>query len=250
MTAFDIYKITENLSEFESNIGVFRIAPVWGREMSAQEYFNFMRPRVEAARRLLLPSELGCALAHYEAYKRICRANRPAMIFEDDILFDAEHLQKISDVVTEIGHPDFVQFARYRHPFRKTEIKAGTHVADTSQGFWGAAAYYASPQMARYLKQRHSRYVDLADNWQEFFVGCEYIPFYAPVFEHSGENTNIGEERFSAQNPSLFSGIKLRLMRRRMTLTSGFRHRRDTFRARRRLVNERRQKADTEAETS
>lgn len=215
---FDIYKIAEKLNEFEKSTGVIRIDPIWGSQMSAQEYYEHMRPRVEAARRLLLPGELGCALAHVNVYRRIFASCKGGLILEDDIGLTNEALKDAESVVKSIKRPDFVQFARYRHTFIKSQLVPGIYVADTSKGFWGTAAYFVSPEMAQRMMRRHSGFVDLADNWQEVFVGCNVIPYYAPIFQHSGEGSRIGDRSIPPQNPSLIQAVRYRLLRRRMEI--------------------------------
>ncbi|MGH1367093.1 MAG: glycosyltransferase family 25 protein [Maritimibacter sp.] len=237
---FDFYKICDALTPFEEQIGVHRIAPVWGAKMSAQDYFDHMKTRVEAARSLLLPGELGCTLAHVEAYKRIEQAAKPALILEDDIHLDAETLSKVKSVIAALNAPDFVSFSEYRHIFQKSEILPNISVAETSDGFWGASAYYISPSMALILHARYNTILDKADNWQEVFMDCSVIPYYSPIFTHDGAASNIhtpGADRsLTSQNPSLFDALRLRFTRFKMVKLAGHRHRRNVNAAKARIA--------------
>lgn len=217
MPFFTTYKISENLNTFEQSINVVRVPPIWGRDMSPQSYFEHMRPRIESGRRLLLPGELGCALSHLEIYKKVVESQHPALILEDDIKINNNNMNAVKDVIETIQNPDYINFAQYRHSFKKHELTKGIYVADTSSGFWGTAAYYISKNMAKYLLEQHSNHIQLADNWQEFFVHCPYAPFYAPLFIHHGIESQIGSRAKAPQNPSLRAGIKLRILRFSMT---------------------------------
>ncbi|WP_188722976.1 glycosyltransferase family 25 protein [Nitratireductor aestuarii] len=230
MVSFTIYKISPHLSDFEASIGVHQIEPIWGPSLSPQEFHDYMRPRVEAARRLLLPSELGCALSHVETYRRIVRQGQSGLILEDDIHLTEIGLAKVCNVAGKLINLDFLHLARYRHNFGKKEVLPGIYIADTSHGFWGTAAYLISPTMAQYLLTRHSEYIDLADNWQEVFIESRMIPYYSPVFDHSGEETAIGNQREVCQNPSLTAALRLRVQRRRMVSLAGLRFRWQTIR--------------------
>ena len=229
---FNIYKITEQLSEFESQNNYYRVAPIWGSRMSAQEYFELSRSRAETGRRLLLPAEIGCAMAHVHAYQMIQRLNCAGVIMEDDITASAEQIEKITSTISHLKTADFIHLAKYKHRFDKTLVEQDIYVADTSAGFWGTAAYYISPAMADYLLTKHRDFIELADNWQEFFVGSPFIPYYAPIFEHTGENTKIGPNRSISQNASIFGAINLRVLRWRMRYLATFRHIRNAWRSR------------------
>lgn len=219
-----IYKICEALGEFEKQTNVIKIQPIWGGEMSAQDYFALSIRRVEMGRRLLLPGELGCALAHTAVYKSVVSQSYAALVLEEDIYLEPESLEKVTDIISTLNQPDFINFSKYRHAFKKTHLKKNIYIADTSKGFWGASAYYISPRMARYILKKQGDCIDIADNWQEFFVGCPYIPYYAEVFEHTGAKTRIGSRTTPPGNASIFHVLRLRLFRWRMAYLSPFRH--------------------------
>lgn len=200
--------------------------------MTAQEYYELSRSRVETGRRLLPPAEIGCALAHVNAYQMIRRLNCAGLILENDITASAEQIEKITSIISQVETANFIHLAKYKHRFNKALVKQDIYVADTSAGFWGAAAYYISPAMAGYLLKKHKDFIELADNWQEFFVGSPFIPYYVPIFEHSGENTTIGPNRSISQNASVFGAINLRVLRWRMRYLATFRHIRNVWRSR------------------
>lgn len=231
----NIYKIAETLNDFELKIGVIKIPPIWGSKMSADDYYQHMRARVESGRRLLLPAEVGCSLAHQIAYKKIIEKNVSAVILEQDIALSATSLKEIEQIISTLKNPDFVHFAKYRHRFAMSPLENGIYIADTSNGFWGAAAYYLSPTMAKYVLSKHKCFIDLADNWQEFFVGCPHVPYYTPIFEHTGSESRIGPQRANSQNPSLIEVIKLRLLRWRMRYLSQPRLLRNIVRSRKKI---------------
>lgn len=233
----NLYKITEQLSQSEAALNVVQVFPVWGSGISAQNYYEYMNARVEAGRRLILPKEIGCSLAHISAYRMIANSGIGGVIFEEDILFSAEHLHLIRDVVVnKIIGPDFVHFSIYRHEFKKTRIGQNLYVADTSSGFWGTSAYYVSPRMASHLLKCHERFLDIADNWQEFFLGTDFVPFYFPIFTHDGNTSRIGDRTRISQNASVRGVLELRWQRRMMTLSARFRHLRALRRARKMLT--------------
>jgi hypothetical protein len=232
-----VYKIAECLTEGEVGLGVIGIAPVWGDRLTAQEYYNYMKRRVEFSRRLILPGELGCALAHVEAYCRILDEGSGGVIFEEDVFFTKVQLDEISNVINNLERPDFINFSIYKHRFRKKKMRNNLYVADTSSGFWGASAYYLSPRMAVYLIEKQRNFIDIADNWQEVFIGGGFIPFYYPIFVHDGICTRIGDRSNVAQNPSFKEAIKLRWLRRKMTLLAGLRYFVSVRRARRMLID-------------
>ena len=228
MLKFDIYKITEKLTEFEDKIGVKRVPPVWGDKMSPEEYFHHMNPRVESGRRLLLPGELGCALAHLQVYKSILNHSNSALILESDIELTKHKLERADDVIERTQSCDFIHLSKYRLAFRKSVIGPELYSPDTSQSFWGTAAYFVSVRMAAYLRSHHERYIDLADNWQEIFVNSPYPPIYSPIFPHAGDISTIKGRNAAPQNPSIGGVLRLRILRARMVFFSAFRYRRFT----------------------
>ena len=187
----DIYKISENIDDYEAQSGVIRMPPVWGRDLSASEFYNFSQSRNTNGRYLLLPAELGCSLAHINCYNEIFRGGRSAIIIESDIFFGPKEKIKIERLLSSFPEADFIHLAEYKHNFKKIKVAEDLYIPDTSDGFWGTAAYYVSPAMAGFLLERHKKFIDLADNWQEFFVDCPFLPLYSPVFKHYGEFSTI-----------------------------------------------------------
>ncbi len=220
-----IYKICSEVDKAEAKLPIEVVPPVWGNKMSPADYFSHMRPRVEAGRGLLLPGELGCALAHIAAYNKIIASKRPSLILEDDIVLDGAFLRGLQDSLSVIGNEDFVHLAQYRHRHNVTSVGRGLGIPDTSQGFWGTAAYLVSPRMAQYLLDWHRPFVDKADNWQEIFVDCPFVPLEMPLVLHTGVASSIGDRSSPPQHPSAKHGLLLRLRRLKMRLHAPLRHR-------------------------
>jgi GR25 family glycosyltransferase involved in LPS biosynthesis len=156
-------------------------------------------------------------------YNRISKVRRSALILEADIELQSSNIQQVKKVLEQIREPDFLHLARYSTEFEKFELNSNLYVVYTASGFWGTAAYYISPNVADALILHHSRFIDLADNWQEFFVKSSFTPFYAPIFDHTGDESSIAGNRILAQNPSLKDAIRLRFLRKRMTMLARLR---------------------------
>lgn len=189
-----ILKITETLSTKEEELGVTRIAPVWGATMSATEYFAAVSQGQRMGLDLLTPSELGCTLAHLTAYKRVIDENRPALIIEDDISLDKIALERVRTIA--LTQLDFIHCATYEQfQFRGKQSGPDLWLIDPRADFWGTAAYWISVDAAKRLKDFHAASPRKADDWASFFTRCEIAPYFSPIFFHPRGTGSLETER-------------------------------------------------------
>lgn len=211
--SFDIYKIAEQLepSEEALQIDICRIDPVWGDELSAEEYFKLAHTFYNEHRGLLTPKEVGVTLSHIEIYKRIVASNVAAVIFESDIAVSGLQLDYFQNIIKQ--QPlDFIHLGVHPNSFggryfwgRKLKVHHGIYIASVHLDFYGAFAYYLSPKAAAMLVEIHENCLHRADDWARLLSKMELRAYHAPLFPHPAERGALEEERKMLRSTSSFS---------------------------------------------
>lgn len=200
MTRFQVLKVTDALVPSEIALGIRRIAPVWGAELSAGAYFGHAAPAVAlGAGPMMSPGEVGCALAHLSAYEEVVANQMPALILEADIDARQEHLDAVANILALVPDAPFIHLtvvpARFvfvgRRLSRDPELYRLIPTPDTV----GTCAYFVNVDTARRLVGFHRRALRRADSWHDFLVEHRLAAYFAPVFVHGSEVSSIEIER-------------------------------------------------------
>ena len=201
--SFDVYKIAECLepSEEALQLNICRIDPVWGDELSAENYFKLAHTFYNEHRGLLTPKEVGVTLSHIEIYKRIVASNVAAVIFESDIAVSGQQLDCFQDIIKQ--QPlDFIHLGVHPNSLRgryfwgrKLKEHHGLYIASVHLDFHGTFAYYLSPRAAAMLVEIHENCLHRSDDWVRLLSKMELRAYYAPLFPHPAERSALAEER-------------------------------------------------------
>ncbi|WP_371192494.1 glycosyltransferase family 25 protein [Glaciecola sp. SC05] len=198
--------------------------PIIGADLPTSDYFKKVVPFYNSTGKLLTPAELGCALSHISIYKKVIDNNCGAIIFESDIVPTKKQLESASalcmnttaDFIHLGWHPD-VDHGRY---FKGSKsINAEMYKVDTSQGFYGAFAYFISEKMASELLDYHKISIKLADSWARFFLTSDIVPYFYPIFMHPPTRNEMHEERLAlSQNVHSLSAKNIKVMVKKLLI--------------------------------
>lgn len=204
--AVDIYKIgARPLSEHERQAGVRPVAPVIGADIPTLAYFTHILGNFRDTGELLAPAEVGCALSHMSIYEEILRRDRGGIILEEDITPRRDQLDAAQVFAARTRLP-FVhlgwhpQARRGVHFLGRHDARAGAIRVDPARHFFGAFAYYLSPDGARELLAFQTATLRKADYWSLFFDTASFAPYFRPFFTHpEGRGTLDGQRRSAAR---------------------------------------------------
>ena len=215
-----IYKICSQLRKEEEDLGVEKIEPVWGVNLSATEYYSYSASRTRNGLQILKPGELGCTLSHLKVLEKIVETEVPSLILESDIFINKGAIDKIQEYIASFPETQFLHCARYNdRDFKCWHLKDGRRIVDTSYKFWGTCAYYSSKKTALALLNFHQKYgPGLADDWHRFFSESSIVPYYYRIFDHPSQESTIQNQG----NPRSYAASLSRMVRTRIALRISF----------------------------
>lgn len=206
-------------------------------ESSFREFSDLgFQQRISARR--FLAGEVGCALSHLKAYRKMLEAGHSqAVILEDDVVLDREikrHVEQIA-MTMSASQPEIILLSPIKRYFLdgKTLIDRYQIVdVDSARHAWG---YLINARAARLLMQRNFPIRFLADDWKRvrYYTGS-HIRAVLPalVGEHmtgsESEISNVGLARARGprrlrsrlmQTPLRISRWWHRFLRRRQDVT-------------------------------
>ena len=200
--SFHLYKISDaQPTDVELSLHVRFQAPVDGRMMPAQTYFEILSKTYRANRRILTPREIGCARAHARIWETIVREGVPGLVFEEDITLNVKDVEVARRVIRN-GNVSFVHFGVQPDPryLGIWDTDVGLFRVEPNWRFYGAFAYYVTPPVASALLQFHARQPHVADAWEPFFASTTFIPYHYPLFVHPPTRGELEEDRLVSRN--------------------------------------------------
>lgn len=217
-----VFKIGEEGTSFEQEIGMIFVPPVWGNNLSAGDYYGHIVGTFNNDLDLLTPAEVGCALSHLSIYRTVEKSGRKALVVESDIELNSANLEKVYEVLRENPDADFIHLTKYEEfefSFRRQD-GFSTHFVNPHSHFWGTAAYIISPRCARELRQFHEDYIRRADDWSKFFRISQIEALYSPIFFHPAGHSGADKQR---EMREVFSSIDLLSFSVKRTISSIYR---------------------------
>ena len=201
-----IIRIAQNKFSFP---GMTTVSPVFTGNLPASDYFKAAQPQFYFTGQLLSPGEVGCTLAHINAWRTIIDQGIPSIIFEEDIELKEEQLFTAIALCTEV-QAEFIHLGI--HPqiersifLRGKKITACNNIdiylVDPSHKFFGSFAYFITPATAEKLLKFHNAILRKTDDWDEFFRAYPIQPLHAPIFRHPNERGQIENERALNRQP-------------------------------------------------
>lgn len=186
------------------NENIKQITPILGNDLTARQYFEYALPWYNKSGKLMTPGEVGCALSHIEAYKRILEDSIPGVIFEADILLSGVTLDKVLEF-TENRAEDFIHLGWHPLVNEKIYFKGSfdeekkLFLVNPNVNFYGGFAYYISPMMAKILLNIHMKHLIPADSWAIIFNMIDINPYFYPLLSHPEERGSLHKQRLSVK---------------------------------------------------
>ncbi len=172
--------------------------------------FSDTRFQYQLNGRQFLAGEVGCALSHMKAYRKMLEAGHSqAVILEDDVVLDREikrHVDQISMTMSS-SHPEIILL----NPIKSYYLDGKTMIdryqivdVATSQRGWG---YIINARAARLIMQRNFPVRFLADDWKRvnYHTGS-HIRAVLPALV--GEHRSSGESQISNSGLARQNGPK------------------------------------------
>lgn len=170
-----------------------------GRALSQkqrEELFDYTRFR-NAFYPTPLPGEVGCALSHYNLWKRIAKSRQPALILEDDILIEGDVAPYIewAEEWLETSKPRAILLP-FSFSYRPASLINSPNQLKTviPEQAYGAIFYAINPAGARLLSEL-GKPAYVADDWRYFSKkGLEIRCFLEhPIYVPAGNISTIGD---------------------------------------------------------
>ena len=191
--------------QFKRHSQIFHyIDAIDGRTIEANLYFQQILPFYDFAKRLMTPSEVGCALSHAKALDTFIESKNPyALILEDDIIGTDEQLQQLSELapilpqssVLIAGGQDGIKSSRLLGKHYQKDIYK---VANISHSYiTRACCYLITREAAKKILDHHNKMLTIADWWGTILNGKKIDLFYQEVLKHplDLDNSNLEEDR-------------------------------------------------------
>lgn len=148
--------------------------------------------------RQFLAGEVGCALSHMKAYRKMLEAGHShAVILEDDVVLDRDISRQVDEIARtmSVEEPEIVLLSQIKAYFLDGKTMVDHYqIVDVASGrlAWG---YLINARAARLIMQKNFPVRFLADDWKRvrYYTGC-HIRAVLPVLvgEHfSSRASNI-----------------------------------------------------------
>jgi glycosyl transferase family 25 len=189
--------------------GLVTVPPVFSGNLPASDYFKIAQPHFFWKGQLLSPGEVGCTLAHVNAWRMIVNQGIPCIIIEEDIELKEEQLSTAKKLCAEI-QTDFIHLGIHPQTERSVFLRGkkitichgiNIYLVDPSHKFFGSFAYFITPATAEKLLVFHKTILRKADDWDGFFRSYPIQPLHAPIFRHPNERGQIENERAQYRQP-------------------------------------------------
>jgi glycosyl transferase, family 25 len=145
----------------------------------------------------LTRGEIGCFLAHRDAWRRVAEADGPCMILEDDARlrppFSPAALQEVADVIADTNL--IIRLFSQRHPPSKTwwRLKSGLSIDRPAKAGYSAVAYVLSQASAAALNAGANRFWQTTDDYMddEAAHGCPVMQVSPETVWHDDEGRSL-----------------------------------------------------------
>jgi glycosyl transferase family 25 len=145
----------------------------------------------------LTRGEIGCFLAHRDAWRRVAEADGPGMILEDDARLRPAltplALQELADVIADTNL--IIRLFSQRHPPSKTwrRLESGLSIDRPSKAGYSAVAYILSPKSAAALTAGADRFWQTTDDYMDDEVahGCPVMHVSPETVWHDDEGRSL-----------------------------------------------------------
>lgn len=176
-----------------------------GSELSAKNYFFCANQYYKENKRLIAPSEVGCALSHIQAYKEFLKTDEEyCLIIEDDIIGEDKDISRIFKIIDDQQPDGLVLFGGqegmpkdYWKYVLAEKNKEFYLISNFSKKFITRAHCYAlNRATAEQLISLHELSFQVADHWSILLKNINL--YYIDIIKHPKDlvDSNIENERY------------------------------------------------------
>ncbi len=184
---------------------MFWIKAIDGRELPAKDYFFYANQYYREHRRLIAPSEVGCALSHIKAYKEFLKTDEEyCLIIEDDIIGGDQEISRIFKIIDEQQPDGLVLFGGqegmpkdYWKYILAKKIKELYLISNFSKKFiMRTHCYVLNRATAKQLISLHELSFQVADRWSILLKNKKL--YYIDIIKHPIDlvDSHIENERY------------------------------------------------------
>lgn len=199
------------------------IQAVYGKKLSASDYFNYCSMHFDKYKRLLTPGEVGCTLSHISALKAfLATSDEYAIIFEDDVIGCDMDISNALSILSKVknfdglfllGGQEGIYYEKYilGKKLSQENIPQDIYAIPefSSKFLFRTCCYIVSRNFAKHILNFHSKNFNVADAWSAILRNTQFSFYYCSVFKHPLELTesHIERERSKPNEPNFLKRI-------------------------------------------
>lgn len=199
------------------------IQAIYGKEISASDYFNYCSKYFEKHKRLLTPGEVGCTLSHIDALKSFLDTSDDyALILEDDVIGSDADITETLKILSEekkfnglflLGGQEGIQYEKYILGKKLNQKNIPREIYEipkfSSKFLFRTCCYIVSREFAEHILNFHRENFNVADAWFEILNNTEFYFYYSSIFKHPLDlsNSHIEKERSKDNEPNFFKRV-------------------------------------------
>lgn len=195
------------------------VSAINGKEMFAKDYFYYVNKYYKKNKKIITPSEVGCALSHIKVYKEFLKTDEKyCLILEDDIMANDNDILQIKKIIEyekpnglvlfggQEGLPE--DYFKYIYVEKVNQLYL---ISEFSKKFIIRTHCYAiNREMAKYLIGFHENNLQVADHWKVLLKNKKM--YYLNLVKHplNLSDSNIETERsfFYSNEKNFFKRVK------------------------------------------
>ena len=172
-----------------------------GKNLNAKQYFDLIIPYFNRTKKIISPSEVGCALSHIKACEKFLQMGgaEHCLILEDDCLGNDECIKKAFEIAQNLPQNSFFHlggFEQSKPP--KIWGKIYNHTLNLSplciKNLTGAVSYIIDKKSALNILNAQKSILSLSDDYENVLKSVENV-YFKNLFGVDLANSNIQDER-------------------------------------------------------
>lgn len=191
--------------QFSKSFSSFNVIDaVDGSKLSAKTYFSYLSNYYLRTKKIITPSETGCALSHKKALEKFLLSNaRHAIILEDDVIGSDKSLGEAKSMISKIpdngvlllGCQEGLRSTRWHYGKRLQGMKIYRLCKFSYKYFYRSCAYIVTKKSAQVILDSLNHGA-LADEWA-YLLNEDINMYFVKLFEHPFdlEDSSIESER-------------------------------------------------------
>lgn len=181
--------------QFSKSFSSFNVIDaVDGSKLSAKTYFSYLSNYYLRTKKIITPSETGCALSHKKVLEKFLLSNAThAIILEDDVIGSDKLLEEAKSLICKIpdngvlslGCQEGLRSTRWHYGKRLQDTKVYRLCKFSCKYFYRSCAYIVTKKSARVILDRLNDGT-LADEWT-YLLNEDIDMYFVKLFEHPSD---------------------------------------------------------------